>query len=487
MVLSYGLGTLTQAVFLVGLMFVTLVLPAWHRMANRQDISVFLLAPTIISATQNVYLLTVADRVSAVQLQFLIVVNYALAATLLLFLLPFRAGLQEPGRTLSRSIWTWLVILVGYGGMTAAAFGTDPMAAVASLRNLTTPFLFCLLGLYASSLASPARYARMVAVLGVVVVAFGLYELLSPDFWQRSGIAALWDGKGIAVAPGTGLPANFYSSEFIGGSQIRRMAGSFADPVNLGTFLLAALIAAWMTRKWLSMVLITCGVVAAVSKGAILGILVFLTLWLRRRTSPGLFILLSLPILGAAVAMYVFVQDNSTGSTTAHINGLTAAFVELPQHPFGRGLGNIGVLAGLLGQGATSAITESGVGMVIGQLGIVGLVLYTWFFLELARATRTVADPREKLAVIGLLAAFVLNAAFNEVALSPNSAAPYFLLTGLVLGRQASVPIPARRVPPRHAGAGSWSGKAAGRPPVTIPSEGTPIRGVTRGGKPGAR
>jgi hypothetical protein len=32
------------------------------------------------------------------------------------------------------------------------------------------------------------------------------------------------------------------------------------------------------------------------------------------------------------------------------------------------------------------------------------------------------------------LGGFLLNAAFNEVALSPNSAAPYFIILGLVIG-----------------------------------------------------
>ena len=45
-----------------------------------------------------------------------------------------------------------------------------------------------------------------------------------------------------------------------------------------------------------------------------------------------------------------------------------------------------------------------------------------------------IKNLRDKTLAAGLLGGFLLNAAFNEVALSPNSAAPYFIILGLVIG-----------------------------------------------------
>ena len=87
-------------------------------------------------------------------------------------------------------------------------------------------------------------------------------------------------------------------------------------------------------------------------------------------------------------------------------------------------------------EGGDSAVRESGVGVVIGQLGIVGLIGYAVLFISLAKACSRVADKRNRVLGVTLTLAFLANAMFNEVALSPNSAAPYFVIIGLIIGRE---------------------------------------------------
>ena len=75
---------------------------------------------------------------------------------------------------------------------------------------------------------------------------------------------------------------------------------------------------------------------------------------------------------------------------------------------------------------------ESGFGSIIGQLGLVGVLLYSLFFTKIYRRLVQLAHPRFRVFGLSLLFSFILNVAFNEVALSPNSSALYFLGLGLL-------------------------------------------------------
>ncbi|WP_125776226.1 O-antigen ligase family protein [Antribacter gilvus] len=421
------------------LMLCTMLVPLLWTLHNKGDVAFYLLVPTIMSASQNVYLLTTADELEASELQFAIVLNFAFAVLAWAALLGARSQAAghatDRGRALRRTLAACAFLVTAYGLVSSVIFAAPVTSALASYRNLITPMLFTAIGLLAAGFASPRRYMRMLVVLGVLSCAFGLLEMTTPRFWQDLGIKELWEDKGIGVNPSTGVPSNYFSSELIGGSQIRRMVGPFADPVNFGTFLFAVFMAAWAVRARVAAAVMVVASAFAVSKGALVGFLAYFAYWTRYFASRTHHVVAIMVALAGAAYFYGFSLRSSTGSTTAHINGLLAAFLELPQHPLGRGMGNIGVLSNLFGEGAESNVTESGLGMIVGQLGIVGLTVYVVFFAALLKAAFRVRSRRPRLMAVGLLVGFIINATFNEVALSPNSAAPYFVMIGLVLGR----------------------------------------------------
>ena len=71
---------------------------------------------------------------------------------------------------------------------------------------------------------------------------------------------------------------------------------------------------------------------------------------------------------------------------------------------------------------------------VIGQLGVVGLGLYSAMVIYLVR--RIVRLREYKIFALSLLLGVFVNILFNEVALSPNSSAGYFLLIGVLCMRR---------------------------------------------------
>jgi hypothetical protein len=212
------------------------------------------------------------------------------------------------------------------------------------------------------------------------------------------------------------------------------MASSFADPVHFGTFLFAGFVAATWLRHWIAAALCAAAAAFAVSKGFLLSSLVLMVVWARLYANPVVQAIAAFVVVGSGAAFYAFTASNSTGSTDLHIEGFIAAFTELPGNPIGRGLGNSGVRALTSLSNTESDVVESGVGLIISQLGLVGIAAFGIFFIALIRACFAVTDRRARLVAVGLSLSFLLNAMFNEVALSPNSAAAYFILAGLVIG-----------------------------------------------------
>lgn len=438
-ILGAEIGT-TEAVFLgCGLLVLSLSAMLLGHLRARGDLAFFLLVPTIISAFQNAYLAPFAPEIPASTLQVVIVVNflYSIAIYLLLAMLEGH-NLPAHTRKLTRRVNLLLVLTIVYGFAVMLLFGVNLQAAIASARNIVSPLLFLLIGLYASQVTQLTRYLRYLVWLGVAAILFGFIEANTPGFWQGLGLQALWEKKGIDVIPGLGLPKNFFASEqLVPGEFIRRMAGPFADPVNFGTFLFAVFIAAWYVKSRVAQILAAVAIALAVSKGALLGVLTFVAVWtIKFRSRFEAFIAVSV-VAAAGIYFFLFTQSSSTGSTAAHVGGLFAAFTEVVAHPLGRGFGGTGVLAGLFadeGSESGSNILESGLGSVIGQLGVPGLLIYTVFFVSIIRAIRRLPGTRERVLGYSLTFAFIFNMAFNEVALSPNSCAPYFIALGLLIG-----------------------------------------------------
>jgi hypothetical protein len=177
----------------------------------------------------------------------------------------------------------------------------------------------------------------------------------------------------------------------------------------------------------------------------LLGLLIFLTVWAYHFGSRFLFACGAVAAITLGAGLVGYTLLHSTQSLLTHVHGLVAAITSLPAHPFGRGLGGVGVLA----EGSDD-IRESGLGLIIGQLGLLAFVLFGTFFAAIQKRLGEVAEVRERVLVAVLFYAIFFNIAFNEVALSPNSCAGYFLLIGIVLGRiQSTTPAPNSLAQPR--------------------------------------
>lgn len=99
---------------------------------------------------------------------------------------------------------------------------------------------------------------------------------------------------------------------------------------------------------------------------------------------------------------------------------------------FGVGIGRYGNMTSLYGNTAVKGSGESFIGSMIAQIGIVGILIYGYFYINLFYKLR-----REKndLAVIvyWLNAALLITAFFNNTAISFTNCFIYFILAGACL------------------------------------------------------
>lgn len=382
--------------------------------------------PIFISCFQNVYLGIAANSMSKMEMQVLLSLHVLFITIFIIFSLINK-------KISNRQNWLLfsIILIIFFATLMYLMKPAIITSFISSIRNLLSCMLFFY---YASILVERTyldKYYHSIIVIIFIVVIFGLFEYsIGFDVWRKLNISTLWSLKSIRTNI-YGIPENWYSSERIGGIQLRRMVSTFADPVNLGTFLFAAAMICYYKEKKVLFTIVLCCCLFTISKGALLGFGIFLVIltWYKDKTKLLAPVVLLIGII-FGLAFIEFSKTSSSGSLFAHIRGLTNAFNQLLIHPMGLGVGNSGVLANLfVAERLNSSVTETGIGSVIAQLGIPGLLVYIYFFIKLYKIPFNWenAFKKEKIIYYSLLFSFVFNAMFNEVALSPNSCGLYFV------------------------------------------------------------
>ena len=414
--------------WLLALPFIFLIVVFSVYKCNRDmELTPVLVIPIVLSAFQNMYLGAFSKNLSSTSIQILTIFNFIYACVIFIILLFNRHKLIQ-----KNNLFFSFIILVLYSIFSIIFLDSiNVLSIISSMRNIISVFVFFFIGVMASPQIRIDKFQNIILVITFIVIVIGLYEILfNKSMWIDLNITELWTKKGIGLQA-SGLPTNFYSSERINGERIRRMASSFADPVNLGAFLFAGLCIAWYRKKRILTALIGLAIVLTVSKGAFLGILLFICVYTYYFSSKIVFC----GMLGfsglSGIAFLIFAMRTSANSVFLHVSGLSAAFMSILKKPFGYGIGSNGVLARQFsGFSANVDITETGLGMIIGQLGVIGLVIYVCFFLVIYKASLKLSNKRETVLCLSLVLSVIANILFNEVALSPNSCAIYFLLVG---------------------------------------------------------
>lgn len=422
------------------LIFLFLCLAVVYKLSKRGEISTIIAIPVLLSVFQNVYLGYFSPKLSSMTIQILTVLNFLLACVIF-FYLALRYHKTYKGQAKFLNLF---VCLIGYSLVSVVFLDSiNIISIISSFRNVISVFIFFFIGYYSYRRVDLRKFENILLVFGFVVIVVGLYDVWTGGtLWRELNITDLWTKKGIRVQA-SGLPTNFYSSETINGERIRRMVSTFADPVNLGAFLFAVFCVAWHKKKKILSIFLIMGMILTVSKGAWLGLLIFACVYSYYFFPRPIFIVVMSAAGLAGIGFLLYAFRTSANSVFLHISGLIASFSGLLNNPLGSGVGSNGVLARQFsGVSANSEITETGLGMIIGQLGIIGLIIYMAYFWHLIKCCVKTKDKRDRVLVLSLILSVIVNIFFNEVALSPNSCAIYFMVVGYVISfNQNKVPL----------------------------------------------
>lgn len=329
--------------------------------------------------------------------------------------------------------------------------GIPLFAKSVSGRQLITPAVLYLFGCYVKARKEKIMpyYLRIAAV----VVVFGLIEtfLLGDRFWVNLGIQRYMDDKGMATwAYGSnGLPGNFYSYDFVD-TGLRRMVSFIADPTLLGQFLVLPVLYSILAKgrfknkksQWMYILLLSTGMLMTLSKGALvsaaIGVLAYLLLK-KDRFSQLVGMAMSYIVVFFVVIILANYQKFS--SLPAHLNGFISNLLTVIKSPFGLGLGKSGNFASLYNANADSANTSAGesfIGAMLGQIGIIGTLLFFVFIaaviVALVKRYR-LGKNGDFLILASALAGTVAASFLSESAISFISAGLIFAITGIYLSR----------------------------------------------------
>lgn len=265
-----------------------------------------------------------------------------------------------------------------------------------SVRQLYLPFVFILLGsaICKSQLQIDIILKYFVKLMFICVV-FGFIEMaLKDQFWINLGFSSYAKLKSIdsGLTFDTGVYGAFYSWDL--GIRLRRMVSFMADPVILGQLFAFALIISIYYKgifekeiyRRVSIVLFALGLLLTIAKGGILiALYTFAFVLGKMWRDKGLSFIVKMCFIAILIIgiAYTF-HPETTSNGTIHIGGLIENVKNFSKYPMGRGVGSVGNLGYTYGgRGTLNANGESFIGTVIGQMGLVGIFIFGWFYFSL--------------------------------------------------------------------------------------------------------
>lgn len=301
-------------------------------------------------------------------------------------------------------------------------------------RQLMTPVILILYGRCLNiSQDEKVDFLKFIINMGVFQAIFGIVEefILGDKFWLALNISSLFKAKGFSRWVIAGMPGNYYSADFysIIGRSVRRLVGITTDPLLTAHFLAFCIVILLFldvdkkNKKIFKIVLLSIATFLTLSKGAILIVAIsFLyKVWIKNR-KVAIFL-----IVFAITGLVGIIHSNILRTVSIHLAGLTTAAESISI--IGGGIGTSGNLASLGGKSTTSG--ESFFGMILGQLGIIGLLLFIWM---IKRMTKLLFAEKNKIyvyAIIAYIIAITIEAIVSESAINFVGSGVAFIALGI--------------------------------------------------------
>jgi len=253
------------------------------------------------------------------------------------------------------------------------------MAKSASLRQLLMPFVLFVIGMqFGRSAYELEKFKRWIIIATILLCAIGTLFYLVP-VWEFISLRSYTLAKNLIPCP-NGAPYMFY--EPIRAESIPRMVSTILDPINLGHLLVFSLVIAFTEKRlnYAGFLFVSMCLIVTICKGAFLQISMTVILLLSTRIPGKLQIIIWL----IGIRAFLFILSHHVG-VLMHMQGLFLSIKSATW--FGHGLGMVGNQASMYGNPLDLGISDTYIGAVLGQVGIIGLaawlVPFVWMFIKL--------------------------------------------------------------------------------------------------------
>ena len=339
--------------------------------------------------------------------------------------------------------WVFLQFIIGL------LHHTSMIDAMASLRGFILLPCFFVIGYsikntdYMSSKAKwfIGKFLIFVAILGICEFAIDTLLFSTKDFWRNTvGFTNyMTDIKGQGDRLVYGLPGNFYGhygGEFF--SQ-KRLVSLWGGPLTAGYVLMMPfiyyLIMVINNKKgWICFAISTISLILTYTRAMIVlcALLAFILVVFYKKKYKLLLIVIPLAIFVVvwkfkAISNYLF-----DGSTYGHIISVINSIKQVSL--FGSGFGTFGIYS--------TVGTESAYISCLGQMGIIGLILYLGLNLYLAKRLRILylaTKDNFALALYVMQIIYLLSGFISEQLNASTTMLPFYIISGFYISEKSPI------------------------------------------------
>ena len=248
---------------------------------------------------------------------------------------------------------------------------------VYNIRQFLAPIMIVS---FLSFVKMPIEFSKMMILFILKVVVFLIFLgfiFQLTNIWQFVNLSNFFQAKGIPTYA-NGTPPMFFEPSM---NYMPRLVSAILDPISFGHIITAAFVSLFFLksikskRRKLYLFILIVGLFLTMSKGAIFQLVICVFLF-----NPRLNILLRLLIPLSTLVAGFFLIDLK--GIIIHFKGFYFALINA--NLFGHGLGMVGNYAKMFASDLTiyhkMHISDTFIGSVLGQIGIIGLFFWASFF-----------------------------------------------------------------------------------------------------------
>lgn len=248
---------------------------------------------------------------------------------------------------------------------------------ILSIRQFISPLVLWLISRWVLNADEIPKILSFFYRLGWWIMALGIVLYLFP-IWNWMDIGPFVAAKNLKLNDEGVI--EFMYEPILGG--MPRMSSVLLDPINLGHFWMVLFALDWKQPRlgWWGRALYLIAIGFTFCKGAVLQFGVAMIGWTR--LLPRWMKAIAIGGMGLGLVLGASFHPG----IQAHLGGLVNSFRTITV--IGHGLGSVGNIVGRYSTAANLGIGDTFVGMVIGQLGIVGFGIWLWSMWEMFRRSK---------------------------------------------------------------------------------------------------